>query len=114
MNIWFLSDWHIGHKNMVTRWRTQFSSIEEHDAYFFDHYDANVNKNDHVYLLGDLAYNLSFVSEYKRMPGKKILVAGNHDTDRGKSIPALMANAGISEVHGCVKYKEFWLTHIPM
>lgn len=48
--IW--TDLHLGHENAI-KWRTQFSTAEEHDEFIFDKLASKVNKRDSLILFGD-------------------------------------------------------------
>jgi calcineurin-like phosphoesterase family protein len=47
--------------------------------------------------------------QFSELPGKKILIRGNHDT-----LPTLAYLHYFDEVYGLLKYKEFWLSHAPI
>jgi len=56
MTVWFTSDWHFGHRNILTLGQGRpFSSIEEHDEFLIDRYNAVVRDDDVVWVLGDVA-----------------------------------------------------------
>lgn len=87
--VWFTSDLHIGHEKVaVDRFLPSLidgtAAIKWHDAMLAYHWDVNVGRDDHVWLLGDLsaggsevtAYALNWVAD---RPGIKHLIAGNHD-----------------------------------
>jgi calcineurin-like phosphoesterase family protein len=110
-NVWFISDIHGGHKNLV-RWRDDFETEEEHFEFVKENYHKVVTKRDHVYFLGDIAFNQERLWDISGWGGeKKILVCGNHDTEHLSMRD--LANA-FDEVHALVKYKEFWLSHAPV
>lgn len=109
-NVWFISDIHAGHDNLV-KWR-DFKTEEEHFRHVEKNYRQVVTKRDHVYFLGDIAFNKERLAEIAAWPGeKKILVCGNHDTEH-LSMKELCG--AFDEVHALLKYKEFWLSHAPI
>jgi calcineurin-like phosphoesterase family protein len=80
--IWFTSDTHFGHTNVVTLSHRPFSSIEEHDEAIIERWNAVVHPQDQVYHLGDVGlgsdkYTLECVA---RLKGHKHLITGNHDS----------------------------------
>jgi len=84
-NIFFISDTHFGHKNLLQFKRADgshqrlYSTVEEMDADMIHKWNAIVGPKDKVYHLGDLALqvrNLDFMHE---LNGTKILYKGNHD-----------------------------------
>ena len=85
-NIFFISDTHFGHANMLTftnydgtRMRP-FNSVEELDELMIQNWNAMVKPGDKVYHLGDVFYKSSNPEQImSRLNGDKILVKGNHD-----------------------------------
>lgn len=85
---WYSSDFHIGHR-LVAGIRG-FGSVENpdtdaHDAYLAEQWDRVVAPDDTVYVLGDIAINpkRGAFAWFRERPGKKILIAGNHDEVAG-------------------------------
>ena len=79
--IFFTSDLHFGHRNIIRLCNRPFSSIEEMDNLLIQNWNHKVNRNDTVYILGDLMFrNEKPPEEYLRqLKGKKHLLVGNHD-----------------------------------
>ncbi len=80
--IWFISDTHFGHKNILKYCPVRnFNSIEEHDQYIIDYWKSVVSKKDYVFHLGDFSfYNEDKTIEIlSKLPGKIVLIFGNHD-----------------------------------
>ncbi len=79
--IWFTSDTHFGHKNILQYCERPFDSIEEHDEALIQNWNDRVHKGDVVYHLGDFA----LCSQDKareiagRLNGNIYLLLGNHD-----------------------------------
>lgn len=108
-NVLFISDLHLGHKNII-KYRPEFASIEEHDQAICDNWNSIVTKRDVVYVLGDSAFTMGGLSMIGELNGTKLLVRGNHE---GK-LRTLDLLRVFDEVYGLVKYKEFWLSHAPI
>ena len=54
------------------------------------------------------------IQEFKTWTAfKKVLILGNHCTERNNITVSDLSEA-FDEIHGVLKYKEFWLTHTPM
>ena len=88
-NIFFISDTHFGHANMITflnydgtRMRP-FNSVEECDELMIENWNKVVKPVDRVYHLGDVVYKCKNRDEImQRLNGEKILIKGNHDRDQ--------------------------------
>ena len=79
--ILFASDLHFGHKNIVDLCKRPFVDVDAMDAVLIDNWNRKVKKNDIVYLTGDVVWDKKKVAYYmEQLSGKKILVAGNHDS----------------------------------
>ena len=53
--VYFSSDFHLGH-NSILKYRTKFSSIEEHDEAIFKEMDK-LKKRDILYIIGDFLFD---------------------------------------------------------
>ena len=110
-HVYVTSDWHIGHTGISTKFRTQFSSDEEHDDYILGTARAVVTKRDVLIVLGDVALTKAALLKIKDMefPCRMLLVRGNHD-----GLSTMDYLHVFDEVYGAWKYKKYWLTHIPI
>ena len=85
-NIFFTSDTHFGHKNIIkfidydgNRVRP-FDTWEEADEIMVQNWNSVVKPEDKVYFLGDLCFNRNYGDKLMpRLLGKKCLIRGNHD-----------------------------------
>ena len=86
MTIWFTSDTHFGHANIIKFVGRPFKSVEEMDETIIERWNECVRPGDSVYHLGDFALmqrTTAEVEEYvKRLRGQKFLIYGNHDHKR--------------------------------
>ncbi len=80
--IWFTSDLHLGHRNVIEFCNRPFQSVEEMDEMLIANWNAVVRPDDTIYALGDMCFHYpdKGVPLLKRLMGRKILVQGNHDT----------------------------------
>jgi calcineurin-like phosphoesterase family protein len=104
-------DTHLGHRN-IHKYRSCFSSAEEHDAVIFDNLASTVNKRDVLYLLGDIA----FTKEAWDLIGtikceRKVLILGNHDTERVHMSYILQH---VDHVHSMLSKNGTWFSHCPI
>ena len=110
-NIFFISDLHFGHKNLI-HWRMPgvFKDIEEHDEWLIEQINSVVTQRDVLWILGDIAWNSQALKKVSKLQGSKHLILGNHDT---------LAITRYLEVcnairPGLFRYKNFWLSHAPV
>lgn len=83
MNVWFTSDLHIGHVKVAEQ-RVP-TGVQEHDAILAAMWDARVASGDVVWVLGDISSGtksgqLNALEWLRSRPGRKHLIAGNHDS----------------------------------
>jgi calcineurin-like phosphoesterase family protein len=80
MKTWFTSDFHFGHQNIIKFCDRPFASVEEMDYTLVKNYEALVKPSDTVFILGDLSMSFQIAKKFiEGLPGKKFLIAGNHD-----------------------------------
>lgn len=108
MSVYFTSDLHFGHTN-IHKFRTQFENEKEHREYVIWEWCSKISKRDIVYVLGDAAFTTDGIESFKNLPGRKILIRGNHDLCDTSAYLKVF-----EEVYGFLKYKEFWLSHAPI
>lgn len=111
--IWFVSDLHFGHNNVISYCQRPFTSVEEMDQTLVDNWNKTVAGNYKVYCLGDMAFhNYERISE---LNGIKFLIPGNHDLERSKKIFPHFQEV-CPELHylKVSKEKRFVLCHYPI
>lgn len=107
--VFFTSDLHLGHGNILTLCGRPFTSVEEMDAAIIRNWNKRVQKCDTVYILGDVLWDKRRVGEYMHaLNGKKHLIVGNHDTPWARKA----ANQGYFEE--VVPYLETHLNGYPV
>lgn len=80
MTIFFTSDHHFSHKNIIQLCNRPFNSVEEMDEEMIRRWNSVVAEEDFVYYLGDFSLSIKPVEKYvHRLNGTKILIPGNHD-----------------------------------
>lgn len=110
--VWFISDTHFGHANIIKYARHQFSSVEEMDECLIDAWCSTVGRGDLVYHLGDFAWDSKKAHEYRsRLTGTIRLIVGNHD-----DIRVLTESKIFQRIHMWRQFPEygFHATHVPM
>lgn len=113
---YYLSDLHLGHQN-ITKFRSQFSSMEEHDSIIKDNYHKVVRPKDHVTIAGDVAFSPEALYDLKNWNGIKSISLGNHDNaefkKRGVSL-AMLQEVFEDRIFGFYRQHEFWISHCPI
>ena len=78
--IFFTSDLHFGHSNIIKLCNRPYRDTEEMDEALIYNWNKKVKKNDTVYIVGDFVWKKSDLERYaERLKGNKILIVGNHD-----------------------------------
>lgn len=84
MKIWFSSDHHFGHANIIKYCNRPYETVANMNALMEAAWNSVVELEDTVYYLGDFAMQPHMVTDIvPRLNGTKILIAGNHDKCHG-------------------------------
>jgi len=121
-NIWFISDTHFGHENILkfvdendNLIRPGFDSISHMNQRILDNITDNVKAGDTLYHLGDVYFSKekseSSLKQLKSMPFKKRLILGNHDDGKDKNLYDIF---GKIVVWRLFKDHNFLATHVPI
>lgn len=110
MNIYFTSDFHFGHKNIL-KYRPEFKSIKDHDECILDSI-SKLKKRDILYILGDIIMDCEnydwYITQFKKMSCRFKIVLGNHDSLR-------LYYEDRFELHlPLFSYKNIWVSHCPI
>ena len=114
--IWLTSDLHFNHDKEFI-WKARgFNSVQEMNSAILKRYSEVVKPEDTVFILGDLMLGQredESLELIKALPGQKIVIRGNHDTNRRIS---LYQNIGIN-VYDAWRFNShgyhFYLSHYP-
>lgn len=85
MTVWFTSDLHFHHKNIIQfcpKYRSQFNNVEEMNKGLIKQWNETVKKDDIVYNLGDFSFSRNIneiIAMLKALNGEHHLILGNHD-----------------------------------
>ena len=110
MSVFFISDLHLGHKNILNFSPCRFGrNIDEHDEWIVSQWNSVVNKKDLVYVLGDVCFSGDKLNLFREMNGNKILIRGNHDR-----FQTSLYLKFFSQVYGIIKKYDFWISHAPI
>ena len=81
-NIWFTSDTHFGHANIIRFCDRPFSNVQEMNEKLIANWNECIRPNDEVYHMGDFSFEKNPQVTASRLMGRKHLIRGNHDKDR--------------------------------
>jgi len=76
--LYFTSDFHFGHENILRYCNRPFHSVMEMDEMLINNYNSQIDNDDTVYILGDFAFN-NVIEYSSRLNGIKYLIPGSHD-----------------------------------
>lgn len=79
--IYFTSDLHFYHTNVIHHADRPYSSVEEMNQALIDNWNQRVRASDEVYILGDVILKgASYANEIlPQLKGHRYLIKGNHD-----------------------------------
>lgn len=116
MNL-YISDLHFGHKNVINFDHRPFRDVDEMDSVLIKLWNSRVDKDDTVYIVGDLCYRSSNPPEWylRQLKGHKVLIMGNHDTNTVKNANAVKYLEGVDKMmHVTDGDKQICLCHFPI
>jgi len=114
-NIFFTSDWHLGHANILTFKNydetvvRDFSHVDEMHEYMIAQHNSVVKPNDKVYVLGDVCFTNKWLPLVDRFNGEKVLIKGNHD-----NLKLSQYEQYFKDVRGSHQFKGVLMSHIPV
>ncbi len=98
MTVWFTSDTHFGHANVIKHCNRPFQSSEEMTERLIEGWNLRVKGGDTVYHLGDFSMKLktpAIEAILRRLKGQKFLITGNHDQKE------------VEKAHGFIKQTSY-------
>lgn len=112
--IFFTSDQHFGHANIIRLANRPFATVEEMDAYMIQKWNSVVGPEDVVFVLGDFAFrSVHSTTHYlKQLNGYKILITGNHDAIGPELLEWDAVYHSYKEIE--LRNKHFVLSHYPI
>lgn len=108
MALFFTSDTHFGHANIIKYCQRPYTSVEDMDDALIRNWNAAVGPSDTVCHLGDFAMGRGVTEEYlysirRKLNGLIVLLQGNHDVGRWDALrrsflPEDRMISGVSEM----------------
>jgi calcineurin-like phosphoesterase family protein len=116
-NIFFCSDHHFYHQNILTFKRDdgtplrEFQDVNHMNEIMVQRHNERVRPNDKVYFLGDvtMSRNARGLEILGRMNGEKVLIKGNHDLCKPQQYLQYF-----KDIRGSHQFDGMILTHIPI
>lgn len=107
MNMWFISDTHWGHSNIIRFCSRPFSSVEEMNEKLIENWNEVVKPEDTVWHLGDFAFfsKPKIENVLSRLNGNKHLILGNHDQEFIKHREEILSNKLLSSIRNYAEVK---------
>jgi calcineurin-like phosphoesterase family protein len=99
-NIWFTSDLHLGHANIIKFCNRPFHDVNEMNEKIISNWNEQVQEQDIVYHLGDFCFG-NPKQYYPRLKGTIMFIPGSHD----KNLEKLDSATILSPLH-VLKYNK--------
>lgn len=113
MTIFYISDTHFSHANIIRYCDRPFRDTDEMDELLIQRWNEVVKPSDHVWHLGDLTMHRQIGQiKYRvldRLNGHKRLILGNHDMDTIEHYAQWF-----EKIKGCHVHDNILFTHIPV
>lgn len=127
-NIFFISDLHVGHKNVIKFDKRPFKDVDEMHVELIKRWNSVVGPDDIVYFLGDLSFGNDSITKWflYSLQGKIYSVGGNHDKikdlikyGRFENVHEYGTEIGVKdedaiESRGSNGYQKIILSHYPI
>ena len=116
MNL-YISDLHLGHRNVINFDNRPFLDTEEMDRVLIKLWNSRVSADDNVYIVGDFCYRNENAAEWylRQLKGHKHLIIGNHDGATLKNEKAMAYFESVDKMmHVSDDGKQICLCHFPI
>lgn len=112
--VWFTSDTHFGHVNIIEYCHRPFANVEDMDIGLIERWNKRVGKDDLVYHLGDFALGpkAHWMAYRAMLNGRLVIVAGNHDEPRQQLLRALRTGDEICDERTIVDAQSGQAVHL--
>ena len=116
--VWVWSDHHIYHKNICRYAGRPFDSVHRMNEVMLQN-AQHLTDDDFVLFGGDVSFGSTQETKewLRQIKGRKFLIAGNHDIDRGEKLQVL-GKLGFDGVADCFVLEHgdqlLWITHYPL
>lgn len=113
--VYFTSDLHFGHPNIINYCKRPFSSAEEMDSVLIEYWNRIVSKGDHIFILGDFSFHTNNNTQriIRRLNGIKYLILGNHDAGLRGNVKTLFTGGVDNYGEITCGFDKLILCHFP-
>lgn len=114
--IFFVSDNHYGHSNIIGFCKRPFENVEEMDKKLIENWNNKVPKDGIVFHLGDFAwggYNV-WKNFREQLNGDIILIKGNHDIKNLTPQAVGLFKDVTQQMRIEIEGRKIWLNHFPL
>jgi len=111
--IWFTSDLHLGHANIIRHCSRPFSTAEEMDEALISAINSAANPGDTLWILGDFSYrgkSPAFYRDQIRCRDVRLLI-GNHDKRPKCEAAGFQYVGDVAEIS--IGTQRIWMSHYP-
>ena len=113
--LWFTSDTHFNHENILKFCNRPFKDITEHDQKLIENWNSVISPDDTVFHLGDFCFgNPQKVIEIrKQLNGHIYLIKGNHDDKNLQSSLYSLFEECLYQARILINKQTVYLNHFP-
>jgi calcineurin-like phosphoesterase family protein len=113
--LFFTSDLHFDHANIIKYCNRPYSSVEEMNQVLITNWNEVITDDDTVFILGDVTWgnNTNLIGYIEQMKGHKILIKGNHDNKLQKTICDKLFDFACDQLRLTIDGKHVILNHYP-
>lgn len=114
-NIFFTSDTHFGHANIIKYCSRPWSNVDDMNDALISNWNSVVSKNDIVFHLGDFGFNniTELANVCDKLNGKIYLITGNHDRKILRNTIASKFECIMPELYINIDGQKIYLNHKP-
>ena len=115
MTIWFGSDFHFDHKNVIDFCNRPFTNITEMNNFIIQRFKDQVKPGDVVYFLGDLQFSTAkvWMESITSIQGVEVhLIQGNHDSKKVCNFKGWITTSSLKDIK--VNDTKIVLCHYPI
>lgn len=114
-HLFFVSDTHFGHENIIKFCNRPFKTTNEMDEALIKNWNSVVGPEDTIFHLGDFAFGGSQLWNYtlQKLNGHKILIIGNHDMKNLRQGYMRWFDAVLPQAQLQIDNRAVYLNHYP-